>query len=248
MVETETHLGGKRTGGGQRGKITGFSAESRLRMLKFMHSITFEGGLLITLTYPKDYPTGAAVYKKHLQNFRRQFEAAYGKNRTIWKLEYQERGAPHYHLLVFDARHVDIKECSWLWYISRGGIYFEGLSNGFDVKSAWKEDGVSNVGAYVGKYISKETLPETEEDLKYTGRFWGYWNMPDVKKYEIEIDPENAENALRAVCGHVGVSGKPYEGFNVLNGTIFTGNVGSAESGKKIVTLLAEQGYNLVNS
>lgn len=45
-------------------------------------------------------PDGEAV-KVHLQTFFKRFERAWGRRlMTVWKLEFQGRGAPHFHLLM----------------------------------------------------------------------------------------------------------------------------------------------------
>lgn len=59
---------------------------------------------MVTLTYPGDWqavaPDGETV-KKHLQAFFRRLERDFGvKVICIWKLEFQSRGAPHFHILM----------------------------------------------------------------------------------------------------------------------------------------------------
>jgi len=95
-----------------RREVTGWSRKSRARMVRTLceldYSPLFEGEVrplaMITLTYPGDWltvaPDGKAA-KKHLQAFRRRYERAWGEPLTaVWKLEFQRRGAPHYHLLM----------------------------------------------------------------------------------------------------------------------------------------------------
>lgn len=59
---------------------------------------------MITLTYPGDWLTVAATgraVKKHLEAFKMRYERAWGtKPMGIWKLEFQRRGAPHFHILM----------------------------------------------------------------------------------------------------------------------------------------------------
>jgi hypothetical protein len=89
--------------------VSEWSRKSRARMTRRLAELDY-GPLLrmglrlpmTTLTYPGDWlavaPTGKAV-KRHLDQFRKRFERAWGFAFTgIWKLEFQRRGAPHLHL------------------------------------------------------------------------------------------------------------------------------------------------------
>ncbi|WP_329094289.1 rolling circle replication-associated protein [Streptosporangium sp. NBC_01469] len=93
-------------------EITGWSRKSRANMVRALCEIDYRPMLddatrlpaMVTLTYPGDWlavvPTGR-VCKKHLQAFRRRYEKAWSQPLlTIWKLEFQKRGAPHFHLLL----------------------------------------------------------------------------------------------------------------------------------------------------
>lgn len=91
--------------------ITGWSRRSRARMVSSMAELDLApllmGGddpAMITLTYPGDWevvaPDGEAV-KAHLQAFFKRFARAWGRDLVgIWKMEFQRRGAPHFHLLM----------------------------------------------------------------------------------------------------------------------------------------------------
>ncbi|MEU7776239.1 hypothetical protein AB0C44_33415 [Micromonospora taraxaci] len=59
---------------------------------------------MVTLTYPGDWltvaPNGKAA-KRHLQALRKRYVKAWDQDITaVWKLEFQRRGAPHFHLLM----------------------------------------------------------------------------------------------------------------------------------------------------
>lgn len=92
-------------------RITGWSRRSRARMVATMAELDLAPLLMqedepamVTLTYPGDWetvaPNGPAV-KAHLRAFFKRFERAWGMPwRGVWKLEFQRRGAPHFHLLM----------------------------------------------------------------------------------------------------------------------------------------------------
>lgn len=92
-------------------EITAWSRKSRANMVKTLCSLDYSAMLapgraaaMITLTYPGDWltvaPDGKTV-KGHLLALRKRYERAWDeKLATIWKLEFQRRGAPHWHLLM----------------------------------------------------------------------------------------------------------------------------------------------------
>lgn len=94
-----------------RGEISGWSAKSRARMVSRLAELDYapmfvQGDFpaMVTLTYPGDWETVApngAVVKGHLTSFFKRFERAWGEDLIcVWKLEFQSRGAPHFHLMM----------------------------------------------------------------------------------------------------------------------------------------------------
>jgi hypothetical protein len=63
----------------------------------------------VTLTYPRTYNPDPASWKRDVQAFRKRFERHFGKCPIVWRLELQERGAPHFHLLVFTPEYIPYK-------------------------------------------------------------------------------------------------------------------------------------------
>lgn len=95
-----------------RQRIKGWSRKSRANMVRSLCELDYAPMFtdenrplaMVTLTYPGDWetvaPDGAEV-KDHLAKFRRRYERAWGeKLRAVWKLEFQRRGAPHFHILM----------------------------------------------------------------------------------------------------------------------------------------------------
>lgn len=54
----------------------------------------------VTLTYPAKFPTVSRA-KRDLKVFQQRLIRRFPGSGGIWKLEPQERGAPHYHLLIW---------------------------------------------------------------------------------------------------------------------------------------------------
>lgn len=92
-------------------EVVEWSAKSRARMVKTLAQLDLstwkdDGGDLgmLTLSLPGDWQAVAPdgkTFKRAVEKFRRRFVRATGKAwRVIWKLEFQDRGAPHMHLLM----------------------------------------------------------------------------------------------------------------------------------------------------
>ncbi len=178
--------------GGIRGKCVGFSPASRLRMKKRLAKLNLKDkySFFITLTYPEKYITDMRLSKRDLDVFRkafaREFETFIG---GFWRLEYQKRGAPHYHMLLISEKPISrkkiIKFIARRWpdivrtsYLREGGNekeyrphYEKHKKSGHNVQFMKSREMVTN---YISKYISKvdETvLPDG------TGRMWGQWQF-----------------------------------------------------------------------
>ena len=105
----ESELDVPRRSDSQKRQITGWSRKSRARMCRALAEYDYTPVVaqdripaMVTFTYPGDWevvaPSGKAV-KEHLRNWYRRYEREWGEKAAfIWKLEFQERGAPHIHL------------------------------------------------------------------------------------------------------------------------------------------------------
>lgn len=102
--------------GGLRGTIAGFSRASRLRLLKLSASLDYAKSSttpiqFLTLTYHDDYPSPIDT-KKHIKILfdRLRRRAGWAGASMIWRLEFQRRGAPHFHIMIFNAPYMWSRE------------------------------------------------------------------------------------------------------------------------------------------
>jgi hypothetical protein len=171
-----------RRGGSIRDRVRGFSRESRKNLLHRLASINrgafkaFKGRMIfVTLTYPGEYPQDPVVCKRHLKAIRKRLLREYGSLAAFWRMGIQQRGAWHFHLLLFVESSVgSIGELrrfiSSSWYEVTGEVSEGHLRAGTRVEAVkrWKR-----VTSYVERYMAKpEEFPEGLE----TGRIWGVWN------------------------------------------------------------------------
>lgn len=226
----------------ERGEIKGFTARSRRRLFELMHSIEFDNPLLITLTYP-EYPTDGRVFKAHLKAFREVWTRAYGRSRVIWKLEFQKRGAPHYHLLSLDVPHVDIPRLGGAWCRIAGIEGQEGTWQAFDVKSKDKDGkDLANPVAYISKYIGKTTELEDGQDITNVGRFWGAWWVKKNVLARLDIPKGMEVIASEIILDWMGLKKAPYEGYSPYGSTVFVERAGRMRSYQNLLDRFVEAG------
>lgn len=155
-------------GGGIRGKAT-FSRASRRRLLHKCASTQKKiNPLLVTMTYPKEYPGAAEIWKTHLDKFAKRFFRRFPNAGFAWKLESQKRGAPHYHLMVWGVDFIWLHAfISINWYEVVGSGDEKHLLAGTKVEKVRHSRGSKT---YFAKYIGKSENNWTEG----VGRYWGF--------------------------------------------------------------------------
>jgi len=174
-----------------RGCITGFSADSRERLLRRSVTLRWEeavdvGGIgMVTLTYPEVFPTDGQIAKADLKRLYERWRRRYGKPRGMWKLEFQERGAPHFHLFVGLPESED-EFLAWLlrqWYEVVGSGDERHLFHGVDI-SRWRWGTLGESRARVGEYFArhgakgwKSYQTRVPEGYVSPGQFWGVWGL-----------------------------------------------------------------------
>lgn len=168
-----------------RGIVSTFSPQARGRLLTLLNSVDREkvpaGSVWFgTLTYPSSWPRDPSEWKRHLSTFIKRFERKWGKVPIVHKLEYQRRGAPHYHLLFI-----------WIGAKPELSAFREWMAEAWSTVVASEEkekhklagtqcdpaESWGGVNSYIGKYMSKEVSqlpvdPSTGE-IHPPGRYWG---------------------------------------------------------------------------
>lgn len=184
-------------GGGIRGIIGGFSGASRKRMIDLVHQVdrnAVNPPLFVTLTYPGEYPTDWRVYKRHLDSWLKRLLRRWPGAGVLWRLEYQRRGAPHYHVLVF---HVSFIPADWLaesWYQVVGSGDSRHLAAGTQVARVHTWRGASY---YCAKYLAKTC---EGADLP-TGRMWGIRGEVPIDLLEVPLTWEQFHRMRRVFRG-----------------------------------------------
>jgi hypothetical protein len=160
------------------------------------------------LTYPAEYPDDPEVCKGHLKALRKRLHRRYGRFAAFWRMGIQERGAFHFHLLLFvPLSFGSLKEAhhfvSYSWFEVCGEISEGHLHAGTRVEQvkSWKR-----ATSYAEKYLAKkEEFPEGSQ----TGRIWGLWNyeLLPVQWETIRVSLQNAFRIRRIFRRLAGLKG-----------------------------------------
>lgn len=185
---------------GRRGKpIMKFTAKSMARLVATVNATTIQFNSMITLTYPMVYPKSGKIIKAAMNSFTQMMrDQDYGP--YLWFLEFQSRGAPHFHILstqkgISPAMRVRVVE-NWVARMSKEE-WFEMECHSLAVRQdtcAWKM--MANVIAksywftlrsetwellrsvdggrrYATTYATKQYQKKPPGGFEGIGRFWG---------------------------------------------------------------------------
>ena len=197
----------------ERGNIQAFSFRSRSRLMKKIAQISKHHlPVFVTLTYHNNFPTDFQEYKYDLHHFFARLRAHFPGFGAIWKLEFQDRGAAHYHLLLFgcelDAASKVIPEI-WNSIVAPGDrhhllFHLGELSGSLPCVQAirsWR-----GVRSYASKYMAKE-----DQSIHRPGRYWGVCGqVPFSPLLAIRIDIRTALQLRRAFRRKSGMTMKRF--------------------------------------
>ena len=199
-VTRSRHGVSTRRDGGIRDRVRGFSKASRRNLLRRLASVdrgafrNFKGRVLFaTLTYPHVWPEDPEACKGHLKAFRKRLQRRYGPFAAFWRLGVQQRGAWHFHLLLFVGPSFGPLDklrrfVSSSWHDVTGKLSEGHLRAGTHVEAVrkWKE-ATGCAERYVAKH---EGFPEGYR----TGRVWGAWNeeLLPVRWETVRVDLRDA--------------------------------------------------------
>jgi hypothetical protein len=131
---------------------------------------------MMTLTYPRDYPSDGKTVKGHLNDFLLWLRKDIGRFSYLWFLEFQRRGAPHFHILIDrDFRSHGVLSAlrfrvSAEWYRIVGSGDSKHLAAGTRVEKIRKKEGARR---YCVKYAQKMKQKVVPKEYVNVGRFWG---------------------------------------------------------------------------
>ena len=182
-------------GGGLRGEITHWSRASIRRFMLMVKNSSCEWVGLITLTYPREYTADGKAVKKQLNSFLqylRRLNCSY-----CWVLEFQKRGAPHFHILVSGFVPKDEVATRWFNIVGSGDV--KHLCAGTRVEGV---NGDKNrLLRYLFSYLKKADQKKVPDEYKDVGRWWGSTRsiLREVGKIVLRCKEFEARKVLRIV-------------------------------------------------
>lgn len=148
------------------------SSRAKRQLIRLVNTNWVKGRTSFLTLTNRDIPT--------IQESNRRFKAAMDYWRRYRKFdylavpEYQERGSPHYHLLMFNVPYIEQSEITRYW--KHGFIKIRAV------------DQVQNMGRYLAKYMTKEEgLPKDQK------RYWGSRSLKKPTVIDIESRPEKID-------------------------------------------------------
>ena len=162
------HRGAPRHTDARRGPITEWSRRSRRRAVYVLRNARVPFVALITLTYPREYPTDGRVVKRHLNRFLTALRRLCPGAQYFWIEEFQGRGAPHIHMAL--SCRVPRRWLSETWYRVVGSGDERHLRAGTNVVGIYDHEGIVR---YLAKYLMKGQQKRVPEGFEHVGRFWG---------------------------------------------------------------------------
>lgn len=155
-------------GGGKKEQISELSEKSRKNLAFVANNTDVEFLYMVTLTYPSEYPGNGVTIKRELDAFFKRVKRQYGQFSYLWFLEFQGRGAPHFHILL--TIEIGKEFCSRAWFeIVQSGDE-KHLRAGTRVEKLRSSEGGKR---YAVKYATKTRQKAVPQGFRDVGRFWG---------------------------------------------------------------------------
>lgn len=178
-----------------RGDVVGFSHNSRMRLMRkfsrlmspdhpgYRSKVTF----LTLTTRAHLHPR---VLKRLAQKLYKRISRKYPRLAIVWRLEFQKRGAPHLHCVLYNAPWVDRS-----WLVASWSLLIKQSNPIVDLR---RVKGQRQLTSYVSKYVAKVgdnalldigtknavafgRYPGMKDNV---GRIWGVWNA-DCLPYDV---------------------------------------------------------------
>jgi len=184
----------------RRGLTIGFSRPSQNRLTELIRMVARDDvPYLLTLT-PECNMQDSRIFKRWLHRFHREFSRQYPDTPVVWRLEFQKRGAFHYHLLIwYDddpcAPRLGFEDELWIkntWMNITGANSPSAFERGAQLLDPMNKKDAPKIINYMAK-VRMEIDPLVEghtvkgnqiRDDIHTGRYWGVWCKDELKLYE----------------------------------------------------------------
>jgi len=149
------------------------------------------------MTYHLDFPHDGKVLKRHLNRFLDNIRKNLDCSAYLWVLEFQKRGAPHFHLFLPWVPSVELqRKLTHYWLLAseqsndNQSLAFHNHPRNF---KSWD---MGN-GSYLCKYLDKARQKDVPDAFSNVGRFWG--NSRGLVPVPVGVDFDQFQAAFPAV-------------------------------------------------
>jgi len=156
----------KETRRSKRSKVVKFSKRSAKRLRHTIRNSEDTWKVFITLTYPQEFPCNGKETKTHLNSFLQYLRRK--EIKYTWVLEFQRRGAPHYHIIASDF--IPKEKVSERWFKIVGSGDERHLKAGTQIEAIKSK---AHLYGYLSNYIKKLDQKTPPAGFENVGRFWG---------------------------------------------------------------------------
>ncbi len=176
--------------------------------MSFVNSIDYTAAPLpyfVTLTYHNTWPEDPRAWKEQLKSLKKRMERLYRGVTLIWRLEYQKRGAPHFHLLLWIHDLEQLIPClgqsrkelahdrtnrlrnniSWMWNEIADPTNPDHLNAGTNVSECKK---LRHLNGYLSKYVAK--VEQLAPGQGSPGKMWGKMHPDWLPISPVEVSVE----------------------------------------------------------
>jgi len=172
-----------------RGEIAEFSRSSGGRMRKYLRTCRAEYRSMVTLTYPEGLGLDGERCKEDLRRFIQELRRENMRNHNnkggrenhvepekwgcFWFMEFQARGAIHFHMFCTD--YYSYRWIARRWYEIVGSEDKRHEQAGSRIEKI--RSGSAGIIKYASKYAVKMEQKTVPEGFGWIGRFWGIYGL-----------------------------------------------------------------------
>lgn len=183
--------------GGIRGPAGAFNRGCRRRMLRGIGRVRLDAGrpLFVGVTYPGrdgSWPS-AEVAKRDLRALLKRLQRDYPQLAGVWRLQFQKRGAPHFHLLLWGVSFVSWEKFASHWLacatVPADLTELERMTWWRRCCRVERARSARSAGGYAASYCGST---DAEPGPLFCGRRWGWFNAPAIpwataRMYSVEV-------------------------------------------------------------
>jgi hypothetical protein len=186
----------------KRGCVRGMSRKSRKNLLRLCNQLQpSENYYFVTLTYQLWEDDNFKLWKRQLDRVFQGLRYHFPESSGVWRLEFQKRKAPHYHILFHIPENPSCQKLKTIlrkYWLSALGQDSKAITR-YGVKVDQVGNDYKNCALYSAIYSAKDANDRI--DIK-TGRPWGKYNQTKLPVHAFQAYEMSRvrQTILRRIC------------------------------------------------